>query len=220
LSEPATGAVLLRELLRDIVQRDIVSRYALRDTRPLMNLALHLLAHTGQPLSLQSLAKGLAIPSVAQVSRYVEFLQDAWLLLSVPKFSPSFKRRVVSPPKYYAIDPGFRAANTPNPTPDVGRRLENAVLLTLRRRGERPTFATEVHQWECDFVTSEAAIQVCAELTPHNRARELRGLLAAADLPGAGGRTRQLLVLTLNQRDALREDGHRVAVVPAWEWLD
>lgn len=220
LREAAAGPGMLRELLRDLVQRDIVSRYALRDTRHLMNLALHLLAHTGQPLSLQSLAKGLAIPSVAQAARYVEYLRDAWLLLAVPKFSASFKQRVVSPPKYYAIDPGFRAANTPNPTPDLGRRLENTVLLALRRRGVTPAFATETHQWECDFVTPEAAIQVCAELTPQNRGRELRGLLAAADLPGATGRQRELLVLTLNQRDALKEDGKSIAVLPAWDWLD
>lgn len=220
LREPAAGSGMLRELLRDLVQRDIVSRYALRDTRHLMNLALHLLAHTGQPLSLHSLAKGLAIPSVAQTARYVEYLQDAWLLLAVPKFSASFKQRVVSPPKYYAIDPGFRAANTPNPTPDLGRRLENAALLALRRRGTPPAFAAEAHQWECDFVTPAAAIQVCAELTPHNRGRELRGLVAAAGLPGASGRKRELLVLTLNQRDAFKEDGESVAVLPAWEWLD
>ena len=218
--EPATRQGMLRELLRDVVQRDIVSRHALRETRHLMNLALHLLAHTGQPLSLQSLAKGLAIPSVAQASRYVEYLQDAWLVLAVPKFSPSFKQRVVSPPKYYAIDPGFRTANTPNPTPDLGRRLENVVLLALRRRGVAPTFATEVHEWECDFVTPEAAIQVCAELTPQNRTRELRGLLAAGDLPGATGRKRELLVLTMNQHDTLKEDGRSISILPAWEWLD
>lgn len=220
LREPAVGSVMLRELLRDVVQRDIVSRHALRDTRHLMNLALHLLAQTGQPLSLQSLAKGLAIPSVAQTARYVEYLQDAWLLLAVPRFSPSFKRRVVAPPKYYAIDPGLRAANTPNPTPDVGRRLENAVLLALRRRGATPTFAAEAHQWECDFVTPEEAIQVCAELTPANRARELRGLLAAAQLPGGSERRRRLVVLTLNQRDTFKDDGQRITVLPAWEWLD
>lgn len=220
LRERESGPALLRELLRDVVQRDIVSRYALRDTRHLMNLALHLLAHTGQPLSLQALAKGLGVPSVAQASRYVEYLQDAWLLVAVPKFSASFKQRVVSPPKYYAIDPGFRAANTLNPTPDLGRRLENAVLLALRRRGAAPAFAAEAHQWECDFVTPEAAIQVCAELTPQNRDRELRGLLAAGALPGASGRKRELLVLTLDQRDALKEAGRSVRVQPAWEWLD
>jgi hypothetical protein len=220
LREPDLGPVLLRELLRDVVQRDIVSRFALRDTRHLMNLALHLLAHLGQPLSLQALAKGLGIPTVTQASRYVEYLQDAWLLVAVPKFSPSFKQRVVSPPKYYAIDPGFSAANTPNPTPDLGRRLENAVLLALRRRGVSPTFAAEAHRWECDFVTPDLALQVCAELTPQNRDREIRGLLAAADLPGAKARRRELLILTLNQRDALQEEDRSLKVLPAWEWLD
>lgn len=28
------------------------------------------------------------------------------------------------------------------------------------------------------------------------------------------------LVLTLKQRDALKEDGRSIAVLPAWEWLD
>jgi uncharacterized protein len=220
LREAAAGPGLLRELLRDIVERDIVSRHALRDRRHLMNLALHLMAHTGQALSLQALAKGLAVPSVAQTGRYVEYLKDAWLVLAVPRFSASFKQRIVTPPKYYAIDPGFRAANTPNPTPDVGRRLENAVLLTLRRRGAAPTFAAEAHQWECDFVTRDTAIQVCAELTPENRARELRGLLAAATLPGASGRRRELVVITVDQRDSLKEEGRNITVLPAWEWLD
>ncbi len=220
LREAVAGPALLRELLRDIVQRDIVSRHNVRETRHLMNLVLHLLAHTGQPLSLQSLAKGLAVPSAAQAARCIEHLQDAWLLLAVPRFSASFKQRVVSPPKYYAIDPGLRTANTPNPTPDWGRRLENAVLLALRRRGMAPAYASEIHQWECDFVTPDAAIQVCAELTPQNRARELRGLLSAAVLPGASGRKRERLVLTLNQRDAFKEEGQNITVLPAWEWLD
>lgn len=215
------GAVLLRELLRDVVQRDIVSRHALRASRPLMTLVLHLLAHTGQPLSLQSLAKGLALPSVAQTGRIIEYLQDAWLLLSVPRFSPKFKQRVVSPPKYYAIDTGLAAANTPNPTPDLGRRLENAVLLHLRRLGESPTFAAMPNDWECDFVTPSLAIQCCAHLTPENRARELRGLLQASTLAGGiKGQPRELLVLTLDQDDELQEQGVTMRVMPAWKWLD
>ena len=218
---PELAPVLLRELLRDVVQRDIVSRHALRAVRPLMTLALHLLAHPGQPLSLQALTKGLGLPAVAQTGRLVEYLQDAWLLLSVPRFSASHRQRVVSPPKYYAVDTGLAAANSPNPTPDLGRKLENAVLLALRREGEAPTYAAAPHEWECDFVTPRLAIQCCARLTPENRARELRGLLAAATLPGAaGGTPRELFVLTLDQADALVENGRTIKVIPAWEWLD
>jgi predicted AAA+ superfamily ATPase len=218
---PEVAPVLLRELLRDVVQRDIVSRHSLRAVRPLMTLALHLIAHSGQPLSLQALSKGLALPSAAQVGRFVEYLQDAWLLLAVPRFSASHRQRVISPPKYYAVDTGLAAANNPNPTPDLGRKLENAILLALRRRGQAPSYAAAPHEWECDFVTPTLAVQACARITPENRARELHGLVHAATLPGsAGGEPRQLLVLTLDQEDTLTEQGWPIAIRPAWSWLD
>jgi predicted AAA+ superfamily ATPase len=206
---------ILRTLLRDIVHRDVASRYGIREIRHPMNLALFLLANTGQSLSLQRLTKSLAVPTVGQTSRYVEYLQDAYLLFAVPKFSPSFRKRVVSPSKYYAVDNGLRRANSPQGTPDIGHRLENAVYLGLRRLGEAVTYAGERDLWECDFVTDAAAIQVCAELTDWNRARELAGLVHAAELAGK----RRALVLTLNQTDHLKVDGVAVDVLPAWRWL-
>jgi hypothetical protein len=126
---------ILQELLRDVVQRDIAVRHRLRETRHVMNLALFLLANTGQPFSRHNLTRGLAIPTVPQTSRYLEYLEDAYLLFAVPKFSPSFRKRVVTPSKFYAIDNGLRRFNSPQLTPDLGHRLENAVFLALRRRG-------------------------------------------------------------------------------------
>ena len=144
----------------------------------MMTLALRLIAQPGQPLSLQALAKGLSLPSVAHTGRMVEYLQDAWLMLAVPRSSASFKHRVTVPPKYYAVDTGLAGANSPNATPDLGRKLENAVLLAVRRRG------------------------------------------AAAGLPGGVRGGRELLVITLDQEDALREEGLSIRVIPAWKWLD
>ena len=150
-----------------------------------------------------------------------EYLQDAWLLLSLPRFSASFKQRVTSPPKYYAVDTGLAAANSPNPTPDLGRKLENAVLLALRRRGEKPAFAAAPHAWECDFVTRDLAIQCCARLSPENRIRELRGLVEASKLPGCPAKKgRDRFILTLDQEDSLTEQGLSIRIVPAWKWLD
>jgi len=148
-----------------------------------MTLALHLIAHPGQPLSLQALAKGLSLPSVAHTGRMVEYLQDAWLMLAVPRSSASFKHRVTAPPKYSAVDTGLAGANSHNATADL-------------------------------------AIQCCARLTPENRKREIRGLVAAAGLPGGVRGGRELLVITLDQEDALREEGLSIRVIPAWKWLD
>lgn len=206
---------LLQELLRDIVQRDIAVRYRLRETRHLMNLVLFLLANTGLPVSMHGLTKSLQIPTVSQTSRYLEYAQDAYLLFAVPKFSPSLKKRVVTPSKYYAIDNGLRRANSPQMTADLGHRLENAIYLALRRQRIAVSYAGEMHQWECDFVTDAEAIQVCVALKPENADRELRGALRGAALPGY----RRPLILTLDQRDRVSFDGVSVEVQPAWEWL-
>ncbi|MEK7476592.1 MAG: ATP-binding protein [Candidatus Coatesbacteria bacterium] len=207
----------LRELLRDVIARDIASRHGLREIRHLLNLTLFLLANTGRPFSLQRLTRSLSIPTVGQTSHFVEYLQDAYLIMACPKFSPSFRSRVVAPPKYYAVDNGLRRANSPQGMPDLGHRLENAVFLELRARGASPAWAGEADRWECDFVTGNDAIQVCAELTEGNKARELAGLIRGAALPGA--RRRQSLVITIRQSDHLRIDGLPVTVIPAWKWL-
>jgi predicted AAA+ superfamily ATPase len=181
-----------------------------------MNLALFLLANTGQPLSMQSLTKSLAIPTVGQTSRYLEYLADAYLVLAAPKFSASFKQRVITPQKYYAIDNGLRRANSPQLTPDIGHRLENAVFLALRRRGDTIAYAGEANSWECDFVTAANVIQVCRELTPQNRAREVQGILRALALPG---KSRRPLILTMDQEDRITQDGVVIDVQPIWEWI-
>ncbi len=207
--------LVLQELLRDVVQRDVAARHGLRETRHVMNIILFLLANTGQPFSLQSLTKNLAIPTVGQTSRYVEFLQDAYLLFAVPKFSASFKQRVIAPAKYFAIDNGLRRANSPQVQPDLGHRLENTVALHLRCGRRELHYAGERDLWECDFIVPDAAIQVCLELTPANRGRELRGVIEGARLGGQ----RRAVVVTLDQTDYLCEDGVDIEVVPAWRWM-
>ncbi len=207
--------LILQELLRDVVQRDIAARHALRGTRHLMNLLLFLLANTGQAFSFQTLTKRLAVPTVAQTSHYIEFLQDAYLLFALPRFSAAFRQRVVAPAKYFAIDNGLRRANSPQAQPDLGHRLENAVALHLREETRDLHYAGERDLWECDFIVPDAAIQVCVELTPANRARELRGAIEGTRLRGR----RRAVVVTLNQTDRLVEEGIGIEVVPAWRWL-
>ncbi len=207
--------LVLQELLRDVVQRDIAGRYALRETRHVMNLLLFLLANTGQPVSFQTLTKRLGIPTVGQTSRYMEYLHDAYLIFAVPKFSQAFKQRVVTPAKYYAIDNGLRRTNSPQVQPDLGDRLENAVALHLRRETRDLYYAAERDLWECDFIISDAAIQVCLELTPVNRLRELRGVIEGTRLRGR----RRAVVITLDQADRLTEGGVEIEVIPAWHWM-
>jgi len=211
----ARDELVLRELLVNVVQRDIIARHGLREHTHLTNLLLFLLASTGQPLSLQRLTKSLEIPTVRQTTQFIGFLKDAYLLFAVPKFSHSFRSRVVAPPKYYCVDNGLRRANSPQTTPDIGRRLENAVALELVRRGQAPAYAAERDAWECDFIAGGAAIQVCVEINEDNYRREVTGLTEGMKL----ARCKKALVLTLDTRDTISIDGQKIEVLPAWEWL-
>lgn len=97
----------------------------------------------------------------------------------------------------------------------MGHRLENAVAIHLRREIPGLCYASERDSWECDFITPDAAIQVCLEITPSNRRRELRGVVEGTRLPGQ----RRAIVFTLDQTDSLIEDGLAIEVMPAWKWL-
>jgi predicted AAA+ superfamily ATPase len=209
---------ILWGMLRDTVQRDVVLRHNLRETRNVMNIALFLLANTGQPFSFQTLGKNLGIPGASQVAAYLEYLQDAYLLVQIPKFSQSFKQRVVAPGKYYAIDNGLRHAS-PQATPDIGRRLENAVALDLVRRRRHDQnkvfYASEKDVWECDFLAEDTAIQVSLEINENNFRREANGLLEAVKI----ARASKFFILTLDTRDSILFNGVKIDVLPAWEWL-
>jgi uncharacterized protein len=208
---------ILRDLFRDIIERDITRRHNLRGTRHLMNLALFLLANPGQPLSMQSLTKGLGIPSVNQTSRHLEHLADSYLILPLQKHHASFKQRIVTPAKYYPVDNGLKLANSPQSTSDLGRRLETQVFLELRARGEPIAYDGETDLWECDFVTGEQAIQVCVELNSGNTAREIEGLVRACKNPRHP--RRKAILVTLDQERKTIEQGVRIEIVPAWKWL-
>lgn len=211
--EPA----LLRELLRDIIYRDIAERYQIRQSRHLMSVALYVMANLGLPASFHKLAKALNIPTVGQVSRYCEYLEDAYLIFGLPKFEPSVKKRVVAPRKYYTVDNGLRQANVVEAPVDVdlGRRCENAVYLALRACTKDLAYAAETDRWECDFVTKHANIQVCADLTDDNLRREVAGLVGASRQT----KRKHALLLTLGRADTINEGGVKIDVMPIWKWL-
>ena len=89
------------------------------------------------------------------------------------------------------------------------------MAIHLRRQTGEVCYAGERGLWECDFITPDTSIQVCLELTPASRARELRGVIEGTRLRGR----RRAIVVTLDQADRLTENGVEIEVVPAWRWM-
>jgi len=209
---------VLQNLLKDLVFRDIAIRYNIKNTKTLMEITLFLISNVGKEVTFNSLKKTFGIGSATTVSDYLSWLEDAYLLFYLPRFSWSSKSISKNPKKVYCIDTGFAKANSLSFTKDQGRLLENLVYILLRKTRKKIYYFREVK--ECDFVVFEGEsckwlIQVTKKIHVDNQKRELDGLIEAMKFFGkqAG------FILTLDQKDTLKIEGQTVWILPVKEFL-
>lgn len=214
---------LLQGYVDTVLFRDVVERHAVSQVAALRWLVRQCLRNPAGSFSAHRLhqdlrAQGHGVAKDA-VHAMLGHLLDAFLLGAVPLASESERKRNSNPRKLYPADPGLIRAFDASGRSNLGHALETVVLNELERRGAEVGYVKTAGGLEVDFLARQAAgaedlLQVCADLTsPETRARELRGLDAAAkEHPRA---TRRLLVL---DRDA-RAEAPGVDVQPAYEWL-
>ena len=210
---------ILTELFHDILNRDIIVRHGIRDARSLKNLAVYLASNTGNLVTASKLQQPLNMKTATTVLDYFSFLEDAYFVNFMPKFSYSLKVQMVNPRKIYVIDTGIINVASTSFTENKGHLLENIIYWELRRQGKELYYFNE-NKAECDFVVMknekfEQVIQVCYELLPENREREIRGLTEAMDF----FKTDNGLIISYNQQDAFMYNNKRIEILPAWKFL-
>lgn len=209
---------ILNRLIDDILLRDITLRFGVRQHFMLRQLTLYLVSNIGKCLSLNQLKNLFSVGSVNSISNYIEWLEDSYLIFSIPKFSFSVKKQIYNPRKIYCVDTGLAGANSLSMSKDQGRKLENLVFLHFRRN--RKTIFYYAEKNECDFIIVEKgqpleAVQVCLQLTSDNLDRELKGLVEAmTELNLESG-----LIITFDQEDSFEVNGKVVKAIPAWKYL-
>ena len=208
----------LHQLLRDILYRDIIARYGIRNGKLVEELTLFLISNIAKPYSLNGLKKTFNLGSANSVSDYVSWLEDSYLFFSLPRFSWSLKSVAVNQKKIYSIDTGFAQANSLSFSSDKGRLFENMIYLSLRRKFTDLYYFRE--KGECDFVVKEKekvtqVVQACFELNSDNLQREMNGLKEAMDFFGLQEGT----IVTLNQTDLFINDDKHIRVISANDWL-
>ena len=205
---------MLQELLKDSIARDIIVRHGLKEEKTIKELVIYLLTNTGKEFSYNKLATYCRVGSVNTIISYISYLEDSYLIFTIPRFDYSLGKQLVSPKKSYSIDVGFARANSASFSADRGRILENIVFLHLRRKYQEIYYYRE--ERECDFVIREkgkvtAAIQVCAQLNEENKEREIGGLTEAMKRL----KVPKSVILTLNQEDTWGN----ARIIPIWKWL-
>lgn len=168
---------IMRDYRRDIIERDVLLRHRIADPVRFKALVRFLMSNPGVYLSSKSV-KGFLKISHPTLRKYLGYLEDAYAVLALEKFSHSQKVRILNPKKVYPIDNGLLIRRD-----DKGHLLESCVVQHLRRATDELYYWKDERGREVDIYLPEVnvAVQVVYELSEDNIAREERPLESAAD---------------------------------------
>lgn len=209
----------LTQLYQDILVKDLLVRFKIRETKAFREVALFLLSNISSPISFGNIRNLLGVKSVTTVKNYIDFFEEAYLFFSVYKFDYSVKKQIINDRKIYCIDTGIFNAVAFKFSQNLGKSLENAVFLELKRKEKEIYYHKGKN--ECDFVLRENSritelIQVSAEVgDPETRQREIEGLLEAAKIYKAD----KAIIITLDQEESFKISGVKIKIIPIWKWL-
>lgn len=208
----------LISLFNDVLIRDIVARYGIKDMKSLQRLASYLMSNIGNRVTASKLKQPLSIGATSTILSWFSHLELSYLIAFLPMFSHSTKAQLINPRKIYAIDLAMVDAVSNSTTDDFGRKLENLIFLHLRRKYKELFYFDE--KGECDFVAMKQGavcelIQVCYELTPDNLKRELDGLYSAMRF----FKCSKAQIITFANSDFIKQDEFEIEVIPAYKYL-
>jgi len=216
--EPKT---YITTLFESILFKDIVKRYNVRYSKKLYDLGLYLITNHSNEFSYTSLKKALDFKSVHTVENYTDYLNEAFLIFYIERFSHKLREQIKSPKKLYACDTGIINAVKFKTTPDIGKVIENATAIELLRRGKEYYSYKTKDGKEVDFVVKEGLeitqlIQVCYDISqPATKKRELAALAKTARETGCDN----LLVITWDYENKETSEHGDIIYMPLGKWL-
>lgn len=203
--------------LGDIIARNKVSNAnALRLLLKKLSESVHLpISYNRLSNLLSSVGGKISVPTVIN---YVEYAENAWLLLRLKNIAASYTDRE-SICKYYFVDNGILNLFLVN---GEAALLENMVALSLFRKyghnlngDDRVFFYND--RIEVDFYIPEEewAIQVCYNMADEEtRNREVGTLSKITKVLACKRR----FIITFDQEETLHDDFGEIDVVSAWKW--
>ena len=211
---------ILRDIFDTAILKDVLERHKIRNSMLLKNLIKALLS--AKEFSINKFYNYLKSQQIKSskdaLYKYLDYLEDAFFVFKLNKFSLSYKKAEQSLPKIYFIDNGIL---TNNKIDDKGRLLENLVFLELIRREIDVSYYQTLQNKEVDFLIKEGKkvtqlIQVCYDFSSFmTKDREIKSLLNASEEFNCDN----LLILTNSQEEELKISGKKMIVMPVWKWL-
>ena len=215
---------ILQEYFNVMIYKDLIERYAIKNTAALKFFIKRILASSTKAISINKLYNELKSNGIKigknSLYEYLEYVQNIYLSLVLQRYDTSLVNQELGEKKIYSIDVGLSNAVEFHFSDNIGKSLENMVFLELRRRGET-IFYHRDERSECDFILQEnnritQAIQVTYSLQEEEtKLREIKGALTACKAYNLS----QATIITYDHEDTITQDGVRIEIIPFYKWV-
>lgn len=212
---------LLQQYFRDIIYRDVIARYSIRNQRELKELCLYLFSNLSTISSYKKLKNLIDAHNINTIKNYIEILESVFLFFRLNLFDYSIKRQIYNPGKYFSVDVAFATAVGFNFSKNIGHFYENLVFIDLKRRNKEFYYWKSKKGKEVDFLIREGlkideAIQVSYNISDSaTKAREIEALLEARHELDV----KKLTIITEDEEAEERVGKTKIRIIPLWKWL-
>jgi len=221
------GKAITRRIYGDIISKDILFRYKIKNMNTFKELANYLLSNFSQEMSYSKLKNVFDIKNVHTIKNYVGYLSSSFLIFVLEKFSYKLKQQFIAPKKVYGIDTGLINSLAFQFSKNTGRFMENIVFLELLRKRSYSNENLEVYYWqdysgrEVDFVLKKGRkviqlVQICEDVASFStKERELKSLVKASQELDCS----DLMVISYDIEREEKAGDKKIKFIPLWKWL-
>jgi hypothetical protein len=153
------------------------------------------------------------------VKSYIDYLENSWLFFVVNKYAFSVKEQQIAAKKIYGVDTGLIKSVGFAFSQNLGKAMENAVYLHLRRRYQDIYYYKTAQNYEVDFFLPKENIFVQSSYdfdVLDVRERELRALVAAAEEKSGPV---EMTVVAARTKETIKQKKSVIQTLPLYEWL-
>ena len=212
----------LSSIYQKIYMGDIIARNKITNVAGIRVLVRKMAESVCRPISYNRINNLLSSVggklSLATTIKYVEYCEEAWLLLRLRNYASALADKE-SNCKYYFIDTGILGLFLIDKDAML---LENLVAIQLFRiyghdiDNGRIFFYHDGYEVDFYIPDDELAIQVCYSL--HDEDTRKRETEALQKLPNRLSCKRRL-ILTYDEEETINDKHGTIEVVPVWKWL-
>lgn len=212
----------LSSVYQKIYMGDIIARNKITNVSGIRILVRKMAESVCRPISYNRINNLLSSVggklSLATTIKYVEYCEDAWLLLRLRNYSSALADKE-SNCKYYFIDTGILGLFLIDKD---AMQLENLVALQLFRiyghdpENERVFFYND--SFEVDFYVPEAELAIQVSYSLRNEDTRKRETEALQKLPRRLPCSRRI-ILTYDEEETITDQHGIIEVIPTWKWL-